>query len=353
MDRRKFFITSALAGTALGMTTSCNRSGTVSTGSQTVLSEDIPAKVMRAMLSMQRASWEHGVASQAVLEAGDHEMTWLMAKEAVLRQRDDGRLAVVYTDNGVTDPGAAGEAVLRAYEMTGDKDLGEGAEKMLQWLLEKAPRSSEGILYHTMNSPEIWSDAMYMAPPFMAAAGRHEEALRQIEGFRKILWDSEKKLFSHRWHDGEKRFINRRFWGGGNGWAAACYARVIKALPEERNDQRTKLEMYHRDLLDGCLPHMRSDGLFHDFVDEPDTFVETNLGQMLAYSIFRGVKGGWLDSKYMSPAIKMREAAWLKTDDHGYVSGACGAPSFDRPGRSVEAQAFFLLMEVAFREAQS
>ena len=39
---------------------------------------------------MQRASWEHGVAAQAMLELGDNEMAYLMAKEAVLRQLEDG-----------------------------------------------------------------------------------------------------------------------------------------------------------------------------------------------------------------------------------------------------------------------
>ena len=51
-------------------------------------------KVKTAMLSMQWASWEHGVAAQALLESGDHERTYLFAKVAVLRQTDEGRLSV-------------------------------------------------------------------------------------------------------------------------------------------------------------------------------------------------------------------------------------------------------------------
>jgi hypothetical protein len=34
-------------------------------------------------------------------------------------------------------------------------------------------------------------------------------------------------------------------------------------------------------------------------------------------------------------------------DADGYVQGACGAPNFDRPGVSTEAQAFCILMEAA------
>ena len=46
-----------------------------------------------------------------------------MAKEAVLRQLNDGRLSVVYTDNGITDPAAAGEAVLKAYQLFGEEEF--------------------------------------------------------------------------------------------------------------------------------------------------------------------------------------------------------------------------------------
>lgn len=110
------------------------------------------------------------------------------------------------------------------------------------------------------------------------------------------------------------------------------------------------LAEYHKQLLDGCLEHMRDDGLFYNYVDNPDAFVEANLSQMLAYSIFRGVKHGWLENFYLSKANKMREAAHKKVDKHGYVTGVCGAPFFQSPGRSTEAQAFFLLMEAAYNE---
>ncbi len=34
-------------------------------------------------------------------------------------------------------------------------------------------------------------------------------------------------------------------------------------------------------------------------------------------------------------------------DAFGFVQGTCGAPNFDRPGTSTEAQAFCILMEAA------
>jgi hypothetical protein len=103
-------------------------------------------------------------------------------------------------------------------------------------------------------------------------------------------------------------------------------------------------------VIDGCLIHQRKDGLFHDVVDKPDTFVETNLAQMLAYSIYRSIQGGWLDQSYRNHADRMREAAHRKVDKFGLVQDVCGAPNFDSPGTAVEGQAFFLLMEAAAME---
>jgi unsaturated rhamnogalacturonyl hydrolase len=299
------------------------------------------------MLSMQRASWEQGLALQSMVELGNDELACLLAREAVLRRAADGRLAVLYSDNGATDPAACGEGVLYASRISGDPELEQAALGMLDYLRSRAPRSGRGVIYHTLDAPEIWSDSFYMAPPFLAAAGAYEEAVAQIEGLHDVLWNASSGLFAHRWHDGRQEFVDGRFWGGGNGWAAAGMARVIRALPEAMASERARLAGYHRRLLDGCLAHMSAEGLFHDYVDEPDTFVETNLSQMLAYSIFRGVAGGWLDGSYLEAAERMRSAARARLDGDGYVTGACGAPFFSSPGRSTEAQAFFLLVEAA------
>ncbi len=100
-------------------------------------------------------------------------------------------------------------------------------------------------------------------------------------------------------------------------------------------------------MIDGCLVHQRHDGLFHNVVDQPDTFVETNLAQMLSFAIYQGITDQWLPATYRTYADRMRAAARAKMDAYGFIQGACGAPDFDRPGTSTEAQAFCILMESA------
>ncbi|HET6484938.1 MAG TPA: glycoside hydrolase family 88 protein [Spirochaetia bacterium] len=313
---------------------------------------DTLSRVKTALLSMQRYSWEQGVAAQAFLELGEADLVVLMAREAVNRQLADGRLAVMGNLSAVTDPAAIGEAVLFTAKRTGDLRITEAAERLLHWLLRAAPRTSSGVLYHLHDRPQVWVDSLYMAPPFLSAAGHHDEALKQIAGMRTLLLDSRKRLLSHIWDEGTGSFGRKAFWGVGNGWALAGMTRVIRTLPDAFRNERETLVSWVREGVDASLPFLRQDGLFHDVVDDPSTFVETNFAQMLSYVLYRGMAAGWLGAGYRQSADAMRRAAHAKVDSSGLVQGVCASPYFDRPGTAPEGQAFFLLMEAAERDFQ-
>jgi rhamnogalacturonyl hydrolase YesR len=250
----------------------------------------------------------------------------------------------------VTDPAANGEAVLFAARITQNPWYQQAADRMLDYLLHKAPRTDQGVLHHILSKPQVWIDAMHMAPPFLAVAGHPGEAVKQIAGMRALLWDADKQLYSHIWDDGEKAFARKAFWGVGNGWTAAGIVMVLGALPETMSDEKNRLIGYLCEVLDGCLTYQRDDGLFHNVVDDPNTFIEVNLGQMLAYSIYTAVRMGWIDSSYLPAADRARVAAHGKVDERGFVQDICGSPDFDHPGTAAEGQAFFLRMEAAYKK---
>ncbi len=305
-----------------------------------------------AAMAMQRRDWEQGILAQAMLEADRRDQVILLAKAAIVQQTPDGRLGVVVS-GGPTDPAMGGAAYAKAAEWTGDPHMQQAVDAMLAWIRFKAPRSTDGILYHVFDGPEMWSDGLNGAPPFLAAMGRYDEALTQIDGYRRRLWNPEKKLLAHIWDDGKRQLKDSGFWGGGNGWAVAGLARVLRSLPHDRRQDRDRLAAFAKDIVDGCLQHQRPDGLFHDVVDQPATFVETNLAQMLAFALYEGVGAAWLPSSYRAHADRLRAAARAKMDSYGYVQGACSAPDFDRPGTSTEAQAFCMMMEAAGSRLES
>lgn len=313
-------------------------------------------RVKIALLSMLRYPWEQGVTSQAALELGDFELTYLLARDAVQRQSKEGRLgAAFYRDDvaifgddiTVTDPASNGEAVQLIGKQHEDDWFLDAAEKQLKWLLHLAPKTHDGILCHVINKKQVWIDSIFMALPFMVIMGKYEEALLQLNGFIKYLWNKEKMLFSHIWDEEQNKFAAEDFWGVGNGWAAAGMAKMIRNMPDEEKNSKEQIAAQVLLLLEGCFAHQTEEKLFYNIIDDHSTFVETNLPQMLSYTIYSGATGGWLDKKWVIEADLIREAVYKKIDNHGLVHGVCGSPTFAESGIAAEGQAFFLLMEAA------
>lgn len=307
-------------------------------------------KAKHALLCMQRHSWEHGVTMQAFLEAGDMETVVLLAQEAAYRASVDGRPALIAYPNAVTDPCSVGEALKAACKTAGDSFLKESLEKLKVWMFEQAPRNQEGILYHLDNSPQFWVDSTYMLPPVMAALGNPEEGIRQMEGYWNALYDPSTGLMKHIWNDETQSFDRGVCWGVGNGWALAGLARLIDLIPEELAVQKMQIIEKATLLLTNVMRY-RCEGGFHDIVDNPESFVEVNLAQMVSYTIYRGILSGWLSMEnWLETAEDLRCLCEQHLDTFGIIRDVCGAPDFNAPGIAPEAQAFYIMMEEAAKK---
>lgn len=308
--------------------------------------------VKKAMLAVQRYPWEQGVCAQALLELGDVTTAIAMAHDAVLRQKEDGRLAVINENIAVTDPAANGEVVWRAYEKTGDPRYREAAERMLQYLLHQAPRTANSCICHNeisfhegYSADQVWVDSIYMAPPFLAVMGEVEEAVAQIEGYMDYLKDAETGLLYHIYDAGTDRFVRKVLWATGNGWALLGIARVAEtAFEKGMKKQAEKLVLSGREILDGMLRYQLPDGRFHDILDKPDSFVEGTAAMMMATYIYRGMVGGWLPAEYAEYADRVRVTMEDYVDEIGLIQEVCGCPHFLEVGTSAESMAAYLMM---------
>lgn len=308
--------------------------------------------VKKAMLAVQRYPWEQGVCAQALWELGDVTTAIAMAHDAVLRQKEDGRLAVINENIAVTDPAANGEVVWRAYEKTGDTRYREAAERMLQYLLHQAPRTVNNCICHNeisfhegYSADQVWVDSIYMAPPFLAVMGEVEEAVAQIEGYMDYLKDAETGLLYHIYDAGTDRFVRKVRWTTGNGWALLGIARVAEtAFEKGMKKQAEKLVLSGREILDGMLRYQLPDGRFHDILDKPDSFVEGTGAMMMATYIYRGMVGGWLPAEYAEYAERVRVTMEDYVDELGLIREVCGCPHFLEVGTSAESMAAYLMM---------
>lgn len=314
--------------------------------------------VKNAMLAVQRYPWEQGVCAQALWEIGDETTVIAMAHDAVLRQKEDGRLAVINENVAVTDPAANGEAVWRAYEKTGKAQYAEAAKRMLEYLLHHAPRTGKNCICHNQisfyegySAEQIWVDSIYMAPPFLAVMGELEEAVAQIEGYISYLQDAESGLLYHIYDVGTEQFVRKKLWATGNGWALLGIARVVEtALEKKENEQADKLLPYGRNLLDAMLKYQLPDGRFHDILDESDSFTEGTAAMMLATFIYRGIAGGWLEEEYAEYAERVRIVMEDYVDEFGLIQEVCGCPDFLESGTSAESMAAYLMMHGWYRK---
>ena len=113
-----------------------------------------------------------------------------MAHDAMVRQDEDGRLAILHvSDPGclgsyttshlelleiiigksydiylvVIDPASMVEPLLAASQYTSRKEFSISAQRQIDFLIiGKAPRTPDGILSHRMDKLQFWVDGIYM-----------------------------------------------------------------------------------------------------------------------------------------------------------------------------------------------
>jgi rhamnogalacturonyl hydrolase YesR len=107
----------------------------------------------------------------------------------------------------------------------------------LDYLLNVAPKAADGTISTRQSEVQLWSDFVYMAPPFIAYYGALEggsngaallqTAYDQVRLYRAVLFDQGVGLWRHialgSWQDSTH-------WATGNAWAAAGVLRVLATI---------------------------------------------------------------------------------------------------------------------------
>jgi unsaturated rhamnogalacturonyl hydrolase len=300
-------------------------------------------RVFESLLVMQRHSWDQGVTAAVLAAHGRPDLLRVLLDDAVARQSPDGRAAEL-EPSALVNSGALGELLHDEAARSGDAALLAASSRQQDWLRRRAPRAVDGTVLHLADRREVWVDSVYMVVPALTAYGAYPEAMAQLAGHRSRLRHPGSGLWRHRWDEDAQRVMDERAWGTGNGWVLAALTRTIARVPAD------DLAAEARALLDACLLWRRADGLFGNHLDDPHSFGETTVAAMLAYGALHGAAGGWLPTRYGEIGTSLLEAVRARIDERGRVTGACGAPHFDRPGFSPESQAFALLADAAHED---
>jgi unsaturated rhamnogalacturonyl hydrolase len=308
-----------------------------------MLSDTARAKVLGALLAMQRHSWDQGVTAAALRDLGRPDLLRVLLDDAVARQLPDGRLGELQ-DVALVNCGAIGEVLHDEATRTGDVAFLAASSRQQAWLRQHAPRAADGTLFHLADLPEIWVDTVYMVVPALARCGDRAGALAQYRGYRARLRDPSTGLWRHRYDEAAGRVLDLRAWGTGNGWVVMA---LVRTIGRTGGDALDELIADLADTLDACLALRRADGLFGNHLDDPTSFSEATGAAMFAYAALSAATNGWLPARYGDAGRTLLASVTSALDEYGRLSPACGAPWYDRPGHSPEAQAAVLLADAA------
>lgn len=171
--------------------------------------------------------------------------------------------ATVHTHTRTSGIGVA--VLLRNWTLPyyGTSPYATAASEQLDYLLNVAPRAPNGAISHRASQVQLWSDFIYMAPPFIAYYGALQggpdgdallqTAYEQVKLYREVLFDEDVGLWRH---IALGEGTDPTHWATGNAWAAAGALRVLATIQQSSaadsmQSQQDDLVQWIGETLDG------------------------------------------------------------------------------------------------------
>lgn len=222
--------------------------------------------------------------------------------------------------------GSIGRNLCVYYELTGDGDVLPIIDKLLEAMEKKIPRFSDGTFHR---HSDMWADDTFMSCPFLVQAGivkndkkYHEEAVRQLLGFKKRLWMAEERIFSHIFFLNPPE-PNNIPWGRGNGWVYVSLSNALESISPETEGYGELMETY-KEFTKGIVALQDSDGLWHQVLNRHDSYSETSCTSMFILGLCRGICNGWIGDEYKDVIRKAYNGLLSqKIDKNGAVYDVC------------------------------
>ena len=126
---------------------------------------------------------------------------------------------------------------------------------------------------------------------------------------------------SHCWYSDVAR-PGVAFWGRANGWALLAQADLLDRLPSDHPQRGNLLALFRRHIM-GVSRYQSDDGLWHQLLDKPDSFLETSCSAIFTYVVARGVNGKYLEPSYASIARRGWKGMLSRVQPDGSVDGVC------------------------------
>lgn len=198
-----------------------------------------------------------------------------------------------------------------------------GKEKYLDMGLDLADHEYEQVNKDGLTSlARFWVDDMYMVGSLQVQAFKatgDRMYLDRAALFLKVYCDELQRdngLFHHR---EDAPF----FWGRGNGWAITALTEILLVLPESHKHYASLLHAYCR-MMQTLASYQGEDGMWHQLIDDPQSFPESSSTGMFLYGFISGVHHGWIPKEgYQSVINTGWDALATYVNEKGEVRNVC------------------------------
>ena len=236
--------------------------------------------------------------------------------------------------HALDDIGAMDAALIKARLAGVGPDLQSVIDTATAFLSHGQFRLPDGTLARHWPMPEsVWADDMYMSIPALAQTGKmtgdtryYDDAIRQVRQISQRLFVPAKGIYRHGWVSANPASIDI-YWARANGWCMMAMSELLDVLPANYPGRDEVLHQL-RAQIQGVGPLQSGQGLWHQLLDRPDSYLETSASAMFVYSIAHAVDQGWISPVYGSLA----QAGWNglvgKVNAQGQVEGTCTGSNF-------------------------
>ncbi|MGD8244453.1 MAG: glycoside hydrolase family 88 protein, partial [Anaerolineae bacterium] len=224
--------------------------------------------------------------------------------------------------------GLLGYGALVAYQFDPQPNYLAFAERVADYLMNTAPRTSDGALAHF--DAQMWDDTLISAVPFFVEMHRvtrdqHylDEAATQTVLHAEILQDPATGLFRHAWSEDAGEYLSASYWARGNSWNMIASAQLLHALPVT-HALRSQIVSIAQDQAEALAALQDPGGLWHTVVDRPEFYLESSGSAGIAYGLGCGVQDGWLPADLENAVQVARLGLWRKVSADGTVTDVSG-----------------------------
>jgi rhamnogalacturonyl hydrolase YesR len=243
--------------------------------------------------------------------------------------------------DSLDDCGSFASMMLEVHKYLGLTGVKEIADYVGDYIYNHQSRLEDGTFFrkemmHHFHNGTMWADDLYMSVPFLTRYYKFtgdqkyiDDAANQFFGFKKRLFMPEENIMSHV-YDFKYDTKTNVPWGRGNGWVVFSMTELLAELPENHPREAELIEFLNT-LCEGYLKLQDEDGMWHQVLNDWDSYPETSCTSMFIYAFSRGVRYGWLrePEKYVKAIYKGWEAiSKTSVDTDGNVYGVCRGSEF-------------------------